>query len=638
MSSRTIAGRIAIMISVMLVLSACIGPSETEPPKGTSPADPLAAQLASALSAGDVSKLPMTASGSAAQAELQIVMAGMDGLRPTVTASQITYDHEATTATATLEHKLPLGAHTLTWTTTAPLEHVPDKGWAVQWQPRIVQPDLDGNTRLRHVRDLPRRAPINGTDGLALMEQTVAYRVGVDKATIPKDEWRATALVLAEEVGVDPDRYAARVLADEPAAFVPAITLREGKVPGLVTEMRGVDVRAVEIPLAQSATFAASILGTAGRATPEMTKQSKGDLLPGDVVGISGLQQRYDAQLRGTVGHRVEVVPRTSASTAASPEVSGSPAPAGKVLHDEPAKPGAPLVISLDRALQARAEQALAQQKGIASLVALKVGTGEILAAANSPAAGANPDATAGRYAPGSTFKVVSSLALLRKGLRPESLVPCTATTTVDGRVFRNYKDFPSSKVGRITLTEALANSCNTAFLASAPQLGPDDLAEAAASLGMGVDHDAGFTSFFGSVPQASDPVTKAADMIGQGKIEASPMAMAGVAASVASGKTVVPWLVVGKQPTQQGKALTHDEAQHLQTMMRAVVTNGSGRVLSGEVTGAKTGTAEFGTQTPPQTHAWMIAWNDDVAVAALVKEGESGSKSAAPIIKSFLG
>ncbi len=71
---------------------------------------------------------------------------------------------------------------------------------------------------------------------------------------------------------------------------------------------------------------------------------------------------------------------------------------------------------------------------------------------------------------------------------------------------------------------------------------------------------------------------------------------------------------------------------------MGAVVTEGSGRVLADVgVTLAKTGTAEYGRQTPPKTHAWMVAGKGDLAVMAYVEDGVSGSQTAAPLIKAFL-
>ena len=73
---------------------------------------------------------------------------------------------------------------------------------------------------------------------------------------------------------------------------------------------------------------------------------------------------------------------------------------------------------------------------------------------------------------------------------------------------------------------------------------------------------------------------------------------------------------------------------------MRGVVTSGSGAFLA-DVPGppvlAKTGTAEFGSASPPETHAWMIAVQGDLAVAAFVDVGESGSRTAGPLLEAFL-
>jgi cell division protein FtsI/penicillin-binding protein 2 len=72
--------------------------------------------------------------------------------------------------------------------------------------------------------------------------------------------------------------------------------------------------------------------------------------------------------------------------------------------------------------------------------------------------------------------------------------------------------------------------------------------------------------------------------------------------------------------------------------MLGAVVSEGSGALLGPEgVTAAKTGTAEYGTATPPLTHAWMVAAKGDLAVAVYVENGASGSGTAGPLLKSFL-
>jgi cell division protein FtsI/penicillin-binding protein 2 len=301
---------------------------------------------------------------------------------------------------------------------------------------------------------------------------------------------------------------------------------------------------------------------------------------------------------------------------------------------------GKPLQTTLNLALQSLAEETLADAKPPAALVAIRPSTGAVVAAANNAGTKGQSLATTGRAAPGSTFKVVSALALLRAGLDPSSTVSCPNTLTVDGKEFENYDDYPGSAVGTINLRTALAQSCNTAFIGQRDEIKAKALAEAAGSLGFGIDYDTGFSSFFGSVPDDPTATGRAAALIGQGKVEASPLAMAGVVASVSAGRTVLPHLVEDvDKPKATGKPLTADEADQLRQMMRAVVTDGSGRVLSG-VDGAviaKTGTAEYGPKPPYRTHAWMIAGKGDLAVAVFVQDGESGSRTAGPLLRTFL-
>ena len=74
--------------------------------------------------------------------------------------------------------------------------------------------------------------------------------------------------------------------------------------------------------------------------------------------------------------------------------------------------------------------------------------------------------------------------------------------------------------------------------------------------------------------------------------------------------------------------------------MMRAVVTDGGVQLLGsvpGEPVLAKTGTAEFGSEVPPRTHAWVVALQGDLAVALFIEEGELGSTSGGPVMKAFL-
>lgn len=90
-------------------------------------------------------------------------------------------------------------------------------------------------------------------------------------------------------------------------------------------------------------------------------------------------------------------------------------------------------------------------------------------------------------------------------------------------------------------------------------------------------------------------------------------------------------------RPTSKATPLSTKEVAGLREVMVTTVKQGSGRVLSGLATGAKTGTAEFGPSGKLKTHAWMICWTSSIAVACMVEVGESGSGTVSPIIKAFL-
>ena len=119
-------------------------------------------------------------------------------------------------------------------------------------------------------------------------------------------------------------------------------------------------------------------------------------------------------------------------------------------------------------------------------------------------------------------------------------------------------------------------------------------------------------------------------------------MAMATVAASIQSGKTVLPRLVKtwDVEPAVAPAARAARRPRQLRGMLRGVVTSGSGSFLA-DVPGppviAKTGTAEFEKNGKILTHAWMIAAQGDLAVAVYVDIGASGSGTAGPILEAFL-
>jgi cell division protein FtsI/penicillin-binding protein 2 len=622
---------LAAPASILLLLAGC-----TRGPQGDS-AEDAAGKLAAALTAGQLTGLTFTG-GTPHQAQRlwTRVVDGLDESKPRV---QVVTVHEGknggpTTAQLSYVWRLAGTAEPWSYRTTARLTRDSDDAWRVRLDPSVVYPDLRPGESLRLSLVAAKRADITGAGGRALVTERPVLRFGIDKAQVSSSRQTGSARALARAVGVDVAPFVHRVRAAGAKAFVEAIVLRPADARSALAAagaIPGAGVLRDTLPLAPTREFARPILGTVGPVTAEIVKQADGVYQPGDEAGLSGLEARYDERLRGTPGATVEAV-----------DSHGN----GRHLFSVQPKPGEPLPTTLDADLQDLAERSLAAVQPASGLVAIRPSTGDVLAAASGAGGGGLSTATVGRYAPGSTFKVVTSLALLRTGVTPSTPLDCPRTTVVDGKRFKNYSDYPPDGLGRIPLSTAVANSCNTAFVNQRDRVSQPALADAAASLGLGVDHDLGFPAYFGSVPatdaEAGSATGHAASLIGQGRVTASPLAMATVAASVSKGSAVVPRLLPD-QPSDQAspaKPMTATEAGRLRQLMRGVVTHGSGSFLAsvpGPPVLAKTGTAEFGSRAPLQTHAWMIAVHGDLAVAVFVDVGRSGSGTAGPILARFL-
>ncbi|HET6154498.1 MAG TPA: penicillin-binding transpeptidase domain-containing protein [Marmoricola sp.] len=635
MTSRTRAGLVVVLLLALLA-SGCglFGGGDSAKDEAQKAAD----ALAQALGKGDVGTVAFTTSGAAAGYHQLVEPLAGDSSQ--VTAGDVRVDGSRASVALTWKTTLTPKA---TWAHagTAVLRKT-GSTWKVVWAPGILERSLTSAQHLSVTGLNAARANILGAGGKALVEPRPVIRFGIDKeaatAKDPGADLTTSATRLAGLLHITAAPYVKEVATAGPKAFVPALVLRRDEVPdrliGQLESIPGARAIADELPLAPTKDFAAALLGTVGPATAEIIKKSDGRLHVGDDAGLSGLESRYDAQLAGTSGVEVKAVSGTDAASAAS-----------TVLFTAPAVAGTPLALTLDQRLQSLAQQLLTRYGPASALVAIRPSTGAVLAAASGPGSNGYNTATFGQYAPGSTFKIVSSLALLRAGLTPSTIVSCPLHVDVNGKVFKNYSDYPPGKIGRIPFRDAVANSCNTAFISSRAKVTGTAEADAAAALGFGVDHDTGFPAYFGQVPAPAGETEAAADLIGQGKVLASPLAMATVVASVVRGGTVVPDLISGLPAVtaSPAKPLTPSEAASLRALMRAVVTEGSGAALAslpGPPVIAKTGTAEYGTAKNGgalPTHAWMVGAQGDLAVAVFVADGQTGSQTAGPVLKAFL-
>ncbi len=348
----------------------------------------------------------------------------------------------------------------------------------------------------------------------------------------------------------------------------------------------------------------------------------------------------------------------------------------------EPA--GGAVSTTIDARAQKAAFNGLRGKKG--AVVAIEPSTGRILASVQLPSFDPNllsshdPAAIRAYYAtleadpakpllnrpivslnpPGSTFKIVTAAAALASGrFTPESVLPGPATYQLPGstKKLRNWSGTACSPTGLVTLREALAISCNTAFAWLGNELGADALRTQATLMGFDHAFQIPLRAATSTFPEDPDDAQTALSAIGQFDVRATALQMAMVAAAVANtGTTMVPYLVQEvrgpdlsimqtTEPEAYEQAMTTVNAALLTEMMVNVVENGTGTnaQIPGVRVAGKTGTAQTGNDNP--SVAWFIAFAPAqaprVAVAVVVEDAGaaevSGNALAAPIARAVI-
>jgi penicillin-binding protein A len=349
---------------------------------------------------------------------------------------------------------------------------------------------------------------------------------------------------------------------------------------------------------------------------------------------------------------------------------------------------GQDVITNLDVAGTQAALAGLAGRKG--SVVAIEPATGKVRVMVSIPEYDPNqiprnsraifndpnqPDlnrATQERYAPGSTFKVVTAAAALDSGkVRPDSIIDGSSPKTISGVPLENSG---GQSFGAISFTDALTNSVNTVFAQVGEEIGRETLVEYMRRFGFyedpELDYPDGQMVPSGVINSDGDFVDDGFDVgrvaIGQGgaegQIQTTPIQMALVAAAVANeGRLMRPRLtdsVVRKdgrvaekiQPDLQSQVMKPETAEALAAMMSRVVEEGTGTAaaLSGIRVAGKTGTAEVGSFAQ-FTQPWFIAFapveDPQLAIAVTIEQQPSGSQGgtvaapiAAEVIQAVLG
>jgi len=517
--------------------------------------------------------------------------------------------------------------------------------WWADLTEAALHPELGSGGSFELRANPGQRGKILGADDAVLMEEGRVIDIGVHPNRLEPDTLDSLVSGLnsgVDSLDLDADELEDEVDEAEGDQLVSVVTLREDDyedVKDSIHDLPGVLFSEDSQTLTRTRGFAQATLGSAGPASAEDIEKSQGGVIAGDIVGRTGLQKTFNARLSGPGS--VEVFAKGDSSDDSGKTKLTS-------LHSFEQKDGEDVETTLDVKIQNAADEAAATAKKPAAVVAIRPSSGDVLAVANHDPDGAAWDrALTGQYAPGSVFKIASGLALSEAGVSPGDDIDCPKTVTVGGKEFKNAED---EVLGDISFAKNFAQSCNTAFVSSGEKVTGDEVADAAAQLGM--TGALGIGAKMASVPAADDDVTHAAQMIGQGKVQTSPLSVATMAASVQAGETVTPRLVLGDALEDSGAdasddaagddeapALDEDAAQEISDMMRRAVTEGTATKLKdvpGDPVLGKTGTAEYGDEIPPRTHSWFAGFQGDLAVSVLVEDGGFGAEAAVPVAKEF--
>lgn len=606
---------LAIATAALVVAASLVACSHA----GTSPEQAAAQRFLDALGRDDITAAAAATSDQAGARN--VIATSLKSLGNPTGTLRVTSQH-GTTAQFRASWSVP-GVST-PWTYHGVLQLTNDGGaWAVAWAPSALHPGLAAGQHLLARRTQPPRAQLQDGTGRSLFTETPVVDVGIEPSQVKN--LGSLAATLAATLHISAADIVSSVRhAPSKNAFVEVITLRKPAyeaVRSIIHPLPGTVFRTGTELLGPTSRFAQPLLGHVGTAPADIVKASAGRVGNSDQTGLDGLQRVFDAQLAGRPG--VDIYTADADGT-----------PVHRLASLGTPQPGKAVQLTLDRRVQTAADDALSSVPRSAAIVALQPSTGRILAVANS-ASTPGDIALAGQYPPGSTYKIITAAAALAGGrLTANTPEACPGTKTVDGRVFVNDDRFD---LGTVTFRTAFAMSCNTTFMSLGLALSPTALGSAARQLGLGTQWRLPVESFSGSVPPSNGLTEQAADSIGQGRVLVSPLAMAEAAGAVRAGRPVAPSLVVGEQ-AQPGPSLSRQTAATLRDLMRATVTGGRATQLAdlpGDVAG-KTGTAEYGTATPPRSHAWFAGYRGDLAFAVFVYDGQT-SKVAVAITHSFL-
>ncbi len=560
------------------------------------------------------------------------------------------------------------------------------------WRLQVVQSDfysaLAEKNKTREVPILAPRGKILDREGRVIVDNYPSF-----SALLLRDSTRdlsGDADMIARGLHLDPAEVRERLHKFAGTPQYQPIYLKEDITPDELAfieshhnELPELDTIVAHRRLYPRNGFMAHLIGYVGEVSENMLNQPKWELYnPGDVVGKSGVELQYNQVLMGKNGSRQVLV--------------NSKGKEMGELDQKPAVPGNNLKLTLDIDLQIAAEEAMGDKNG--AMIAMDPRTGEILAMVSRPTFDPNdfavrisrgdwnklitdPDkpllnkAIQAQLAPGSTFKILMSVAGWQEGIAQTLNVHCNGGATFYGRRFGCWV---KSGHGAVDLTKAIYQSCDVFFYTLAEKLGIDRIAKYATSMGLG--QKTGI-----DLPEEASGVMPSEEWkirnfkqkwyagetisvgIGQGAVATTPVQlMRAIAAISMDGRMVVPHVV---SPT--GLPPQYLETHHYMDVKNIpidpsgfnLITDAMARVLLPEGTApsahvpgvdiaGKTGSAQIVSLKVRALHAnnsalnqngWFVGFtprrDPEIIVVALFEGGEHGklaARLATQVIKAY--
>jgi len=561
------------------------------------------------------------------------------------------------------------------------------------WRLQVMQSDYYSlaaeKNRIRNVPVLAPRGKILDREGRTIVDNYPSF-----SALLLRDSSRdltADADLIAHGLHLDPNEVRARIRRFASMPQYQPIFLKEDITPD---ELQFIEAHKNELPeldtimahrrLYPRNGFMAHLIGYVGEVTEDMLNQPQFELYnPGDVVGISGVERQYNTLLMGQNGSRQALVDSHGREV-------------GRLGETE-AIPGKPLKLTIDLDLQIAAEEALAGKNG--AVVAMDPHTGEILAMVSGPTFDPNdfavrvsrdewnklvndPDkpllnkAIQAQLAPGSTFKIIMSVAGWQEGIAQDLHVNCVGSAEFYGRRFGCWV---KGGHGPVTLEKAIYQSCDVFFYTLANKLGIEKIAKYATDLGLGQKTGIDLPNEVSGIMPSEEWKIKNFKQkwfagetisvgIGQGAIAITPVQLLRAISAISmGGKMVVPHVINPSElPPGYVEAAKYNEVKMVPIDPNGwtFITDAMGRVLLPEGTApsahvpgidiaGKTGSAQVVSlalrakvknQDEFAQNGWFVGFtprrNPDIVVCVLFQGGEHGllaARLATQVIKAYV-